>query len=403
MSAPPLAPADLDHAIVDLVSRDAVKVPPYPAVAFRIERLLREGDYGLEDLARLVASDQVLAADVLRCANSAAYARGTPVVGVPQAVSRIGAKDVARVALASGLGAEATAPGRLAPLRRRAWLDALASAMLCQALARGRGLAADEAFAAGLLHDFGRVIAIACIEELLERHPDFPPSPAAEWEAVIDRYHVELGVVLAARWELPPLLSDVLSLHHAEDLRAAAEPRMVELVAAVDQVARLLEDRTHLTAEDLGIVSLLSAAECGVVAKALEALPGFIASFESGETAAEAAPSLIAPPAPPPRRTGPRPPPCPVTLVLGAHTQSYRILGIASTHVMLSGAAPMPENTLLELRIGVTPPVTGFASVKLAWQEGPAYTLLVQPYALTGDALLRWKELVQASTAEIPG
>ena len=32
---------DLDSAIVELVSKGKVKVPPYPAVAFRIENLVR--------------------------------------------------------------------------------------------------------------------------------------------------------------------------------------------------------------------------------------------------------------------------------------------------------------------------------------------------------------------------
>src|SRR5512141_850717 len=115
---PSLDPADLDKAIVELVGKGKVKVPPYPAVAFRIESLVRAGNYGLEDLAKLVASDQVLAADVLRCGNSALYARGAPVASVKQAVGRIGAKDVARLALGSGLGAHALASGRLSPIRR---------------------------------------------------------------------------------------------------------------------------------------------------------------------------------------------------------------------------------------------------------------------------------------------
>ena len=69
------AEVDLDSAIQDLVARDAVEIPPYPAVAMKIERLVGGGDFGLDELARLVASDQALAADVLRCGNSASHLR----------------------------------------------------------------------------------------------------------------------------------------------------------------------------------------------------------------------------------------------------------------------------------------------------------------------------------------
>ena len=129
---------DLDGAIVDLVSRKAVKVPPYPAVAMKVEALVRRDDYGLDDLAKLVASDQALAADALRCANSAFYSRATPVTSINQAISRLGAREVVGLAVASALGAHARKPGPLAALKRRVWLEALASAALSQELAKGR-------------------------------------------------------------------------------------------------------------------------------------------------------------------------------------------------------------------------------------------------------------------------
>jgi HD-like signal output (HDOD) protein len=386
-----MAAIDLDRAIVDLVARDAVKVPPYPAVALRIESLLRTGDYGVDDLARLVSSDQVLAADVIRCANSAAYSRGAQAASVKQAVGRIGAKDVARLALASGLGAHATAPGRLASLRRRAWVDSLASALLAQALAPRRRLAPDIAFAAGLLHDFGRVVAIACIEEILTRDGG-PPRPEAAWAQLVDRYHVELGVVLAARWNLPALLADVISLHH-RDPSGAADPALVQVVAASDQVVAMLGDRVALPPEELGLASLVAAGEHDAIAAALHGLPAFVASFEAPEAWRDEGETLLAR-APPPRSEAPPPPDCEVRLSLGGKEHAYRILGIASTHLMLSGPAPVPENMLLHMRVGCEPPLEGFASVKLAWPEGDATALLVQPYALAGDALARWKALV---------
>jgi putative nucleotidyltransferase with HDIG domain len=394
------APFDLDKAIVDLVSRGAVKVPPYPAVAFKIEKLIRGGDYGLDELAKLVSSDQVLSADVLRVSNSAMYARGAPVNSVKAAVGRIGAKDVARLALAFGLGATATAAGALAPLRRKVWMESLASAALCQALAKGRGLAPDDAFSAGLLHDFGKVVALACIEDLLQRREDAAPRSQAEWIEIVDRYHVELGVVMAARWDLPPVMADVISLHHAEATAAAADRKMVDLVVAVDEVIMMLGDRTHLEPEDLGAAAFLQGSEGDVVSRALTALPSFVASFETAEAWRGAgARSLVAAP-PPQRREGtPVPPPWPVVLTVGGKPAAYKILGVASTHFMVNGAAPVPENLLLEMKVQCDPPLAGFASVKLAWPDQGGFTMLVQPYALSGLALERWKEIV-ASAAE---
>jgi len=392
---------DLDKAIVDLVSRGAVKVPPYPAVAFKIEKLIRSGDYGLDELAKLVSSDQVLSADVLRVSNSAMYSRGTPINSVKAAVGRIGAKDVARLALAFGLGATATAAGALAPLRRKVWMEALASAALCQALAKGRGIPPDEAFSAGLLHDFGKVVALACIEDLLHRREDAAPRTEAEWIEVVDRYHVELGVVMAARWDLPPVMSDVISLHHADSSTAAADRKMVDLVVAVDEVIMMLGDRTHLSPEDLGAAAFLQGSEGDVVSHALTQLPSFVASFETAEAwRGGGAKSLVAAPPQPKRREGaPAAPTWPVVLTVGGKQATYKILGVASTHFMVNGATPVPENLLLEMKVQCDPPLAGFASVKLAWPDQGGFTMLVQPYALSGSALDRWKAIV-ASAAE---
>jgi putative nucleotidyltransferase with HDIG domain len=395
----PAPEIDLDAAIVDLVSRNAVKVPPYPAVAMKVDELVRREDYGLDELAKLVASDQALAADALRCANSAFYSRGVATASLNQAIARIGAKEVARLAIASGLGAHARKPGPLAALKRRVWLEALAAAALAQELAKSRHLPADEAFVCALLHDFGKMIGIACIEELLGAHARPQARPAEHWVEVVDRYHVELGLVLAARWELPQLVSDVISLHHEPEPSGAAHPPLVDLVAAVDEVVGMLRDHTSLATEDLGAVSGLSAQECDLVSRVLERLPGFIASFEGGAPAPAAGPSLIEVASPDRFLTGPTPVSFSVKVTVGREQRGYRALGIAANNLMVSGAAPLPENALVQLELGSTPPLTCWATSKIAWQERGAHTVLLQPFALNGKAQAVWKDLVHQTKA----
>jgi putative nucleotidyltransferase with HDIG domain len=388
------AAIDLDAAIVDLVSRGAVKIPPYPAVAMKVEQLVRRKDFGLGELTKLVASDQALAADALRLANSAFYSRSTPVTSLNAAIGRIGAKEVSKLALASGLGAQVAKPGPLSTLKRRVWLEALASAALAQELAKKRGLAADEVFACGLLHDFGKMIGIACIEDALEGRREAPRSTDS-WMEIVERYHLELGLALAAQWALPQLVSDVISLHHAEDVSLAVEPRVVEVVAATDEVVRLLSDQIWLTPEDLGAVSSLTAQECELVARVLDRLPTFIASFETGKSIAPAG-NLVKPRSP--DMSGPTPVSFPVTITVHREVREYRAMGIASHNLMISGASPLPENVLMEVKLGSTPPLTCWATAKLSWPEGEAHTVLLQPFALNGPAQEIWKCMVSQTT-----
>jgi HD-like signal output (HDOD) protein len=379
------AEVNLDEAIADLVERDAVEVPPYPAVAIKIERLVGGGDYGLDELARLASSDQSLAADVLRCANTAVFARGDPVASVPQAVARIGAGELSRIAFASALGGRALARGPLALLRRRAWHDAVACGVLMRELARPRGLQVDEAFACGLLHDFGRVLAMECLERIAHgtRHPRRMPSRF--WEAVVDNHHVRLGALLARRWGLPSVLEEVISLHHLEALEGARHREMVEAVALCDRLVRLLDEQAAVGMADVAALQSLSEEETDAVIRAIEVVPGFVAAFEREIPPADH--ELVEPP-PPPQATRPR---RPVQLRIGQDT--YAVTGFAAQQLILSGQKAQPEGALLEVELLEEQPTRFHARVLLCWEERGRFGLVVMPFALGGPALLRWQGL----------
>jgi putative nucleotidyltransferase with HDIG domain len=385
---------DLEATIVELVARGEVKVPPYPAVAMRIGELVRREDYGIGDLARLVASDQVLAADALRAANSAFYSRGTPVTSLNTAISRIGGKEVVRLAVASGLGGQVRKSGPLLALKRRVWLEAIAAAALAQELAKKRKVPDEEAFICALLHDFGKMIALTCIEEILDKQPAVKPRRLEHWLETTERFHVELGLVLAAQWRLPPLVSDVISLHHG-DPSAAADARMVEIVAATDEVLGLLSDHIWLTAEELGTVKSLAPAECELVSRVVDRLPDFVASFEVGAAAPSPSQSLIAAEAPEAFAAGPTSVSFPVDVVVNRNKVRYAATAIAPKNLVVRGTAPLPENVLMELSLGSLPPLTCWGTAKLSWSDKGAYAVLLQPFAMSAGAQAAWKELAK--------
>jgi HD-like signal output (HDOD) protein len=194
----------LEHAIQDLVEGGKLKVPPYPAVAVRVQEALGRKDAGLAEIAQLVGADAVLTAAILRCANSALYRRGPPVDEVLPAITRIGAAEVTRLLVASGLSGGAQAVGSLVSVRRLIWIEGLVSAVVCQELARLRRLRTEEAFVLGLLHDFGKIVASSALEALLEEGRYQGRWPLEAWASVVDDQHVPVGLATAAAWRLPP-------------------------------------------------------------------------------------------------------------------------------------------------------------------------------------------------------
>ena len=121
---------DLEALVVDLIKRDNVNIPPYPVVAMRLQRLVGEEDFGMGDLQRVIGGDPVLAATILRYANSAAFRGVTPTSTLEAAITRIGANEVCKIAIATSIGAHAIVTGCLSSLRRRYWRIAMTCAML---------------------------------------------------------------------------------------------------------------------------------------------------------------------------------------------------------------------------------------------------------------------------------
>jgi HD-like signal output (HDOD) protein len=200
----------MQRALTDVVSRGDFTVPPYPAVAMRLQRLLARDGYGVGEVADLVGADAALATTVLAAANSALLSAGSPITSVSRAVNRLGARTVGSIAMASGVGAVATATGVLYDVKFRVWRRGITCALACQKLAPARGLDAEEAFLAGLLHGFGRSIAVASVEQLLKTHQPARPLSVHEWLSIAEQHRAALAHAVALSWQLPAAIAQAV-------------------------------------------------------------------------------------------------------------------------------------------------------------------------------------------------
>ncbi|MBK7859128.1 MAG: HDOD domain-containing protein [Archangiaceae bacterium] len=260
----------LESAIVARVQRGDVRVPAYPPSAGKLQRVLGKPGFTIDEVVKVLRTDDVLAATTLRVANSVFYSRGEPASTLSNAVVRIGSQQLHRLSVAAGTQRVFAAPGPLASLRRRAWRQSLTAAIVCECLAQAGGKPSEEAFIAGLLHDIGRVLAITVIEEL-------GCTDEVEGWRVVERFHVELGMVIAAKWMLPTALEEVIADHHARDA-TETDPNL-RFVQIADQVVALMEQEPLITAERLGGIGLLTTQECKALAKRIPTMPELVEAF----------------------------------------------------------------------------------------------------------------------------
>lgn len=200
-------PFELNGSVLMAVSSGEVEIPPFPAVAVRLQSMLKEGA-GFPDIAEVVTQDQALTAFVLRCASGARFA--TPVSTVGQALSRIGTKELVAFAFALGLKGAAEKQGPLERVRRELWHRGLAASSLCRQLAGKHGLVPEEAQVCGLLSEFGAVAAASILEQVFESEPPQTPLTLDQWRHSIARYDRMLAPALVQQWDMPSPIREVV-------------------------------------------------------------------------------------------------------------------------------------------------------------------------------------------------
>jgi HD-like signal output (HDOD) protein len=393
---PSLSAETLEHAIQERVAKGTLRIPPYPAVAVRVQEALARKDAGLAEVSSLVGADAMLAASILRCANSALYRRGPPVTELLQAITRIGAAEVLRLLLASGLSTGAQAVGSLVSVRRLTWIEGLASAAVCQELARLRGLGTEEAFVLGLLHDFGKVVASSALEALLEEGQLEGRWPLEAWAALIEGQHVAVGLATAAAWKLPPLIGEVIAAHHVQAEARCRDPGLLEVVRASDQVVSLLLTRTRITGNDLARIGGLAPAERGAIERVLEGIPEFVSAFETPAASAFVASPRVAVPETTFPGTG-RPAKLGVSVSVARRPRLFRVTSVQAEGLAMEGEEALPENRLLEAKVYAEEPFALWVLTRLCRRTPQGFQVEVQPFALSGALRDAWEKLVAGS------
>ncbi|NLW80533.1 MAG: HDOD domain-containing protein [Desulfovibrionales bacterium] len=216
----------------------AVKdLPTLPGVLHEVAALFENPASSTDQIGKAIAKDQVLSAKVLKMVNS-------PIYGFP---GRIGSIQHALVLLGfnviRGLIISTSVFDVMNANMKGLWEHSLGCAMASSAVARSIGCPDPELYAvAGLLHDFGKVVAAVQLPESraaidnLVRERDLTYRQA-ELE-VLGFGHDRVNMWLSSYWNLPPNLKEGLACHH-RPMSASYYPKVAQVVHVGDFLARL--------------------------------------------------------------------------------------------------------------------------------------------------------------------
>lgn len=208
---------------------DDIEVPLLPEVVTKVIRLTQDAESDAEDLARLIQSDQPLAGQVMRIANSALYSPNTTLVSLQQAIARLGMGVISDIALAATINSKMfDAPGYNSFIAQQLKYS-LHSGLWAKEVARMCRRNVEAAFISGLLHNIGRPVAIQATLELARQH-ELHLSHDDVLE-LASRFERPLSVKIVQHWGMPATVCEVVSAFNDYQRASSAKQQIMTVVA----------------------------------------------------------------------------------------------------------------------------------------------------------------------------
>ena len=227
----PLAPDQLEKRVVAMAN-----LPTLPGILTKITQMTEGKESGASDVAKLISTDQVLSAKVLRLVNSPIYGFPGRISSITHAVVLLGFNVVKGLVLGTAVFDTLGEEGK------ELWRHSLGCAVLGRRLAIAASISdPEEVMVAGLLHDLGKVALAyvapsdyAAAVQLAKNNHLY--IGAAELE-VFGVSHARVGGWLCEAWHFPARLSQPLIYHH-EPHRAKAGDDVAAAIHVADILAR---------------------------------------------------------------------------------------------------------------------------------------------------------------------
>jgi len=220
-------------------------LPSIPAAAVRV---IQETDSALSTaahIAEVLAQDQSLTIRILRLANSAYFGLSRRVDDLTEAVVVLGMRNVRNLAMVA-----CSYPWMVRPLKgyalgpRQLWSHSFSIAVGAQLVAKQARIPNDDvAFTAGLLADVGKSALSVWLEDKLAALIVYATREGMTFDEaerkVLGYDHAQVGEYLAAQWNFPTSITQVIRWHHQPSSLETPDP-IVDCVHVGDYLTMIM-------------------------------------------------------------------------------------------------------------------------------------------------------------------
>jgi len=206
------ATTDLAKVFARQIADQKLELPTMPGTASEVMQLCQEETADAAKLSAVIHKDQTIASNVLRVANSAAYAGQVPCASLQQAVSRLGQQLITEIAMAVSVRGRMFGNKACAELLAQLWKHSVLTGIFTKEIARLRRRNVEIAFLCGLLHDVGKAVLLNNVDRIVGKRE--LQIPIGELLSALHDQHLAAGRLLATQWQLPDQIAEAIACHH---------------------------------------------------------------------------------------------------------------------------------------------------------------------------------------------
>jgi HD-like signal output (HDOD) protein len=205
------------------ICQQPIDLPVFNPVALELLQLLASAETEINTVIETINKDQALSIQILRMANSSAYAGRYRSDTIKDSVNRLGIKQITNLAMAASQASLHTSELPIVNMMmQRLWQHSYACAVGCHSLAcsTNNNALSDQAYMAGLLHDIGKLYLLKALEQISLTGENAFELDHTILRDVFSDMHVEQGYRIMYFWDIPPLYSSVVAKHHSDSVDA---------------------------------------------------------------------------------------------------------------------------------------------------------------------------------------
>jgi putative nucleotidyltransferase with HDIG domain len=195
------------------------RLDPLPATARRLTAMLGDESVNLSEIAKVVEYDAAVAANIIRVANSAAWAGRYPIDRVRDAVVRLGTVNLLTIVLGDYMRIFKASAPMYDLSEDDLYLHSAAASLMIKAMtSQIRSPLPASTSIAALLHDIGKLIMVrymkADVSALQNLCKEKQITFVEAEREVLGCDHAEVGGAIARSWGFPPDIILGIEHHH---------------------------------------------------------------------------------------------------------------------------------------------------------------------------------------------